>query len=899
MCVNMMNSFMEWVNLKYISTLFVLLTACVAIMAQDRMTVLQGTVSEFAQGKPLPDINVFLTTTDGTRIFAFTSTDESGKFRFEEQIAADSVRVTVTGFNLETTYRIVPTSIGNVDFSVRHEDLRIREVVVKAEPLQRRGDTLRYVVDAYVDSLIDRSIGDVLKKMPGIEVARGGKIYYNNRPIDRFYIEGMDLMGGRYGVAVDNVRAKDVATVEVLENHQPIKALAGIDFSPDAAINLRLKNRSKGSLISTAQLGVGHGGPWLWNGNLAAMYFTGRWQSLSTVKTNNAGQDIGAEWVSFYDSFAGERSPLTVYMPPAPDTDRERYMDNTTWAVSINNILKLNEDRDHTVRLNASYLHDRQNQHAASLTTYYLPDGPPLEIDETTTVTETTDDLEMKIKYDRNEAKSYLNEQFAFKIKWDDNGGDVLNLSENVNQHFLMRQSLLQNDLHFIKVLGEDIRVDFSSRIYAADLPSNLRVSPVLFPEIFGYEAQEAVQEMSHQKIRADQEFRVTKFFPQVGLDLNSAVSFSADFQEISSRLFDPESISPIPDNMRNEMCYQRFEVKADLGIRYGYRDFHVAVGASPVWSFLSMDDRVQEDQRDKDRLFLNPYLHMDWKITPDLSFLLSATVTGNVGAASDIYSGYLMTDYRQVNTRKGEIAEGLYRYGSAELRYADAIRSLFASLRGSCWARNSNLMYGSEYFGSLSRIYSYSIDNLSYGWGIDGKVEKRLNAVSTTLAIPVSYQKSRIDVLRQGTMMATDSRNLSVGLDATSRLTGFAFLDLSVRYIHSGGKIRNPKADLVDIDSFHQRVGLNFTFLKSFVFNFSEELYFNDAVSADHRSLFFLDASIKYRTHKFEYVLEGRNLMNTTTFSQQRLSDVISYQHNYHLRPFSVMLKVRFSLGA
>lgn len=74
--------------------------------------------------------------------------------------------------------------------------------------------------------------------MPGIEVARGGKIYYNNRPIDRFYIEGMDLMGGRYGVAVDNVRAKDVATVEVLENHQPIKALAGIDFSPDAAINL-------------------------------------------------------------------------------------------------------------------------------------------------------------------------------------------------------------------------------------------------------------------------------------------------------------------------------------------------------------------------------------------------------------------------------------------------------------------------------------------------------------------------------------------------------------------------------------------------------------------------------------------------------------------------------------
>ena len=51
-------------------------------------------------------------------------------------------------------------------------------------------------------------------------------------------------MGGRYGVAVNNVRAKDISRVEVLENHQPIKALKDVEFSPDAAINLRLKDPS-------------------------------------------------------------------------------------------------------------------------------------------------------------------------------------------------------------------------------------------------------------------------------------------------------------------------------------------------------------------------------------------------------------------------------------------------------------------------------------------------------------------------------------------------------------------------------------------------------------------------------------------------------------------------------
>ena len=45
--------------------------------------------------------------------------------------------------------------------------------------------------------------------MPGIDVSESGQIRYNNRPINKFYIEGLDLMGGRYGVAVNNVRATE------------------------------------------------------------------------------------------------------------------------------------------------------------------------------------------------------------------------------------------------------------------------------------------------------------------------------------------------------------------------------------------------------------------------------------------------------------------------------------------------------------------------------------------------------------------------------------------------------------------------------------------------------------------------------------------------------------------
>lgn len=51
----------------------------------------------------------------------------------------------------------------------------------------------------------------------------------------------MDLLGGKYTIATNNISNDDVGSVEIMENHQPIKALNGLSISEQAAINLRLK----------------------------------------------------------------------------------------------------------------------------------------------------------------------------------------------------------------------------------------------------------------------------------------------------------------------------------------------------------------------------------------------------------------------------------------------------------------------------------------------------------------------------------------------------------------------------------------------------------------------------------------------------------------------------------
>ena len=160
---------------------------------------------------------------------------------------------------------------------------------MKSNKIWGNKDTINYSVAAFKDKK-DLVIGDVLKKMPGIDVKESGQITYKGKPINKFYIENLDMLQGRYGIATNNLSANDIATVQVFENHQPIKALEKSQFSNEAAINLKIKEGKKGVFSIMAMLGLGVDKHLLWQEELTGMYFTKGRQHLFTYKTNNNGK---------------------------------------------------------------------------------------------------------------------------------------------------------------------------------------------------------------------------------------------------------------------------------------------------------------------------------------------------------------------------------------------------------------------------------------------------------------------------------------------------------------------------------------------------------------------------------------------------------------------------------
>lgn len=67
----------------------------------------------------------------------------------------------------------------------------------------------------------------------------------------------MDLTDGRYNQLTNNLQAGAVKSVQILENHQPIRALQKKLTTEDIAINLKLKDNFRDRWMGTLEGSMG------------------------------------------------------------------------------------------------------------------------------------------------------------------------------------------------------------------------------------------------------------------------------------------------------------------------------------------------------------------------------------------------------------------------------------------------------------------------------------------------------------------------------------------------------------------------------------------------------------------------------------------------------------------
>lgn len=134
------------------------------------------------------------------------------------------------------------------------------------------------------------------KNCPALKSIKNGGIKYNGEPINKFYIEGLDLLERKYGLATNNVPVDVVQHVEVIENHQPIKSIKGMVSSAQAAINIKLKDEKMTCPIGGIRMGGGYSDELNWLFEIFALQASRKRQTLAMYKTNNTGNNINNEF---------------------------------------------------------------------------------------------------------------------------------------------------------------------------------------------------------------------------------------------------------------------------------------------------------------------------------------------------------------------------------------------------------------------------------------------------------------------------------------------------------------------------------------------------------------------------------------------------------------------------
>ena len=848
------------------------------IVAQNTVVErsISGAVTE-RNSEVVAGANVLVQSADGKRLFSYGSSDGEGRYEVKFKSDADSVSVSVTGFNLAKVSKVVPANIERVDFVVEYSALKIKEVKVEANAIERKKDTVTYYVANFKDST-DRSIGDVLQKLPGIEVAPSGQIKYQGKAINKFYVEGLDMLGGQYGIATNNIQASDIAKVEVYEDHQPIKVLQNWVASDRAAINLILKSGAKGAWNGVVQAGAGYQ-PVLWNGEVTPMFFGKNFQTIMTYKTNNTGDDVARELESSM-GIGWDAERLTgIQEAGNPPVNERLYLNNNIHSVSINTINKTGEDSDLTV--NAYYIHDNRNQAAENRTSYFIPGQNPLDIYENIDAESISDRMQVALQFRNNANKNYLNNRLSFNGSWNSNNGVVADGNQEISQVSRQPRIAVDNDFRMIRRFGK-WQMDFVSNTDYNRLTSELQVKPLVFSQFFDEEGDGTGQHIEAERFRTENSVSTSYRAGFWNFYLKGGVN--AHIENLNTVLSPLNGVGSVADSLMNDSKWRRFDVSLQPQIAYSKHSFNM--------SFVSPLEVAVINGRN--HYLARPSVYMNWKISYNLKMSAYGAYNMNLGDLYDSYSGYIMRDYRSVSKKEGNSARtGTQNYG-LDMSYSNPASALFASADVSYFRSNRSQTVNNLYEGDSFIAEAIERDNVSSGLSANGRVSKRFSAISTTISLNGGWSRSWSETMVQGDVTPVTMDSYNVGGSLNSNIGRYVIFDYSGSYsVHSidGYNSVDP------VGTLKQNAALNFVIAKRVLMNVGAEHYFCGEIQGEDRNMVFMNASASYKFKRLEFILEGRNLLDKRSFSAIEYSDTFCYAYAYELRPLSVMFKVRFSL--
>lgn len=853
---------------RLLTSLICLLTAA-TIFAQINV---RGTVVDRETDEPVVGASVIVKGADG-KIKKFASSKADGSFAMTmPSVSGCRLEVTMMSFARQSM------PLDNVEFplTVRMEPgtTLLKEVTVKADRIREQGDTISYRVGSFAQAQ-DRSIGDVLKRMPGIDVAKSGKIQYQGEDINKFYIEGADILGGKYGIATNGISHEDVGAVEVMENHQPMQVLSGIAYSNKAAINLKLKNKAKATWSFHGDAGGGYS--WeptgaIWDGELFAMAVMPGFQNITTLRTNNTGENLSSSETDFFaeNRQTGLSRQVSIGLPGVPSLSDKRTLFNRSFLVSTNNLWKFGRGE---FKANIDYSFNRVEAAAENITTYFLNEGNRL-ISENRSGTEHSHSLSGKFIYELNQKTAFINNTLQTNIDWDD-----LNLATTGSlpnrQSAKLPDYYVNNKFKLIKRFKGNHLVTFHSVNEWESLPQSLNID---------MNGQHFRQHISDHAFYTHESAAYAFNIKGVTLSLEGGIK--GYIRSMDSQLPDlPEELPGLTENVVNT---NYITVYATPRLEYWVRRVNLSLNLPVSYAHYNFDKAIANHNE----LYFSPSLNFNWK--PNNRF--SGSLRGGLGRSpmnlNLIHPGLIMTNYRTLKAGVDNFYNSSSQNVSANFNYKHTRRGLFAN--GMVMHSWTHLPYSmaQQLYGDYV-VYSYAdAANDSKMLMAMGNIGKTLDFMRGSCNVNGSFNRNESHLLSQRQSVNSVSTGWSVGGKING--TPCRWFSFDYRIDYSDSRLTMNGVSESWLSTMENELSLTFIPHRKWQWTVSGEHYRNELTEHNYKDIVMLDTRLTYQLNKrIEFVASLTNILNKRSYNYTTYSQLSSFESRRHLRGRQLLFSI------
>jgi len=875
------------------------LLAAFSVFAQKP---LKGVVKDVG-GKGVESVNVTLKDSEGN-IINFTRSNKNGAFSIElknDQIAGYKIEASSIGYKkLITTVTDVAK---NYDLTLQPSETALETVNVKNRPsLTARGDTLNYRTADFADKQ-DRSIGDVLKKMPGVEVAEDGKISYNGKSISNLYVDGDNLLDDKYNIGTKSIPHGAVDKVQVIQNDQPIKMMRKNNMSDDVALNLVIKDEAKLKVMGDATVGAGM--PNRFDENLTAMLFNKKLKFINNIKGNNIGSDPGGDLIahnfSDYLKKLDNDKPsglLSTGAAGVPSLPQSRYLFNKAGLINLNNLYKFNQDLQ--LRANISYLYDQRRQEYNKFSETYLP-GQTIRYTETQNNAINPQKLRAQFNLNGNADQYYLNNNLVLEYApFKTTSGFVIN---NVAANQVLKQETfdLSNEFNYRKKLKSEDVINLYSYLNRTTQPETLNITPGLNADILN-NGNSYLGLTQYIKLPTWYTNNYVSFaFVKNNFVQTYKAGFNVQQQQLNSELYrtqNNQQTEPVTGSTVNDLDWLKTKLYTEATYEYTNDKLKAGLSLPLSYNHINYSDALNQLDNSLNKLFINPSFNVKYQTSTENYVTANYSFRNDLGGINDVYRGTILKNYRSLFSNDAPIAESKSHNVGAGFNFRKAMQMLFANLTANYSDTELSTISAYNLSNNIQQKIVLPLNNHIRSLSLAANASKYLFSLKSTVNAGVSFAQSRYSQLQNNALLPFNTQTVAYKVGIEAKLTNFINWSYAANFAITDNKAMVANGIKTNFKQLRQQSALSITTVRNLYLNLSAEHLLTRQSSQPDLKYLFADANMRYKWLKMKTDIEFgiTNLTNIKSFDAIYLLANSLTTGTYYIPGRVAMLKATFN---